>query len=72
MSDLGASDVPLYGYQNNTYTNPVGTGDVYSPGGGFSSTYLQTATYIPEPCSSVMMLMLGAMALLGRRRSWIG
>jgi len=69
VSDLGATDVPLYGYQNNSYQKPVGTGGVSTP---TPTTYLQTASYsvVPEPYSAVMMLVLGVLTLLDRRRSW--
>lgn len=76
VSDLVPADIPQYGYQGGTTDPPLSTN---TKGPGIISTSgaytLQTATFssyaaVPEPCSSVLMLMLGAMALLDRRRSW--
>lgn len=69
VTDLGSTDMPLYGYQNGS--NPS-QGGVRGPGdytyvGDFT---LQTETLLPEPSSSVLVLGLAVLALLDRRRAW--
>jgi hypothetical protein len=72
VSDLGLDDTPVFGTQ----------GGVSGPG---SRTYegpstLQTHTLsptggeglLPEPSSALLVLGLGVLALLDRRRGWIG
>jgi len=72
VSDLTPSDVPVYGYQKTPDGSRVGTGDVtYTPSYPTGS-YLQTGSFsaVPEPCSAVMVLVLGVLGLTDRRRSW--
>ena len=69
VSDLTVSDVPVYGAQD-------GANDTVRKGGGVISTppppgtYLQTATLVPELSSSVLIMVLGVLVLLDRRRTW--
>ena len=70
VSDLLPANVPLYGWQkspgSDQVVGKVDTTFTSSSSGGF----LQTGTYLPEPSSAVMVLVLGAMAVLDRRRRW--
>lgn len=69
VTDLQGSDVPVIGYQKGSLEAPtVGAGDT-PPSGGYIS-YMETSTFVPEPCSAVMVMVLGLMGLLDRRRSW--
>ena len=74
VSDLSSTDLPKYGGQGGTegLTNtPYST-----PGPGLvterltSGTFLQTYTFVPELSSSVLILVLGVLGLLDRRRTW--
>ena len=74
VSDLSSTDLPKYGGQGGTegLTNtPYST-----PGPGLvtdretTGTYLQTYTFVPELSSSVLIMVLGVLGLLDRRRAW--
>lgn len=72
VSNLSVSSLaPVYGYQGPDGGGRQGNGEASVPvvSGG---SYAQTASFVPEPCSSMMILVLGMLALLDRRRSWIG
>ena len=69
VSDLAATDIPRFGSQ----------GDVRGPGertyDGYSNLQTHTSSSsegeaTPEPGASVLVLVLGVMALLDRRRVW--
>ncbi|MEI6654339.1 MAG: hypothetical protein WCP45_06190 [Verrucomicrobiota bacterium] len=67
----GSSLAPVYGYQSPDAGERQGYGGANVPevsGGSYGQT--SSFTVVPEPCSSVMMLVLGALALLDRRRLW--
>ena len=74
VSDLSQADLPLYGGQGGTQGT---SDDPYSrPGPGLvttplsSGTYLQTYTFVPELSSSVLIMVIGVLGLLDRRRTW--
>lgn len=60
VSDLDSGDTPLWGRQNGVN----GSGEFTT-----TTTGLQTFTFVPEPSSSLLVLMAGSFALLRRRRS---
>ena len=71
VSDLGAGDVPLFGAQGGVQAN-FGTRDYDLP--STLQTYTLGASQgdsaTPEPGAFVLVLVLGLMALLDRRRAW--
>ncbi|MCX6876178.1 MAG: hypothetical protein NTW21_20585 [Verrucomicrobia bacterium] len=74
VSDLNSSDMPLYGYQKAESDGSIrrGTGNTnYNSGnsGSYPAGYLQLGA-VPEPCSSVLVLVLSVLAVLDRRRAW--
>lgn len=73
VSDLTVGDVPTLGHQKGSGSIvAVGAGD--SPYTGSSDSAigaLQTGTFVPEPGSALLVLLLGMMAVLDRRRVWI-
>ena len=72
VSDLTPTDVPVVGYQKGADPQApvVGEGKAELPS-HTPESFLELAV-VPEPCSAVMMLVLGMLAMLDRRRSWIG
>ena len=69
VSDLAVADVPVYGAQDGSnYTVQKGGGVISTPPP--PGTYLQTATFVPELSSSVLIVILGMLGLTDRRRTW--
>ena len=71
VSDLTGIDVPVYGAQKDeaiAYQN----GLISSQPAAQVGPYLQTATFapVPELSSSVLIMVLGVLGLLDRRRTW--
>jgi hypothetical protein len=73
VSDLTAADIPVYGAQKDD-TRAYENGVISSQPVAQVGPYLQTATFafspVPELSSSVLILVLGVLGLLDRRRAW--
>jgi hypothetical protein len=67
VSDLAKTEVPVYGYQKTSGGDRQGTGIITYTGDYPSGAYLQSAS-VPEPGGSVLVLVLGLLAVHDRRR----
>ncbi len=70
VSDLSGTDLPKYGVQAGTSYTQSGQG-VVTPPGTTNTPYLQSAfAPVPELSSSVLVMVLGVLGLVDRRRTW--
>jgi hypothetical protein len=70
VSDLAPDETPLYGAQRGVQGGGTYTYEVPSTLQTYTLGAYSDEVVLPEPGSSVLVLVLGVMALLDRRRLW--